>query len=93
MNDNVINFPERKQQRTAIEDDAIIEEAGEVSHIIIDVIISMLEKHGCKFENHDNILPHILLLFESIRSLYLLSKDANHPLQMVAEEFFSYDVS
>lgn len=89
MTNNIIEFPFNRQKIETIDiNEEIINESGKVAEDIAEIVLSTLIQKGCKYDHVNNMLPHIMLMFESIRSLYLLSKGEEHPIQQVANVLF-----
>jgi DNA-directed RNA polymerase subunit L len=103
MKDNVIKFPKIKldtqnapQSLEEVYDK--IEEykrdfADEISEILWNLVLSEMSRAGAILDpNNEEIFPSLLLLLESIKSLYLHSCDIEHPLQDFASEAFANNV-
>jgi hypothetical protein len=85
---NIIDFAKFKFKFSEEDDD--IEEASESDLIVERIwagVLQDLERSGCRF-SHDTRLyfPAMVLVLESIRSLYLLANDMEHGLQEFARD-------
>lgn len=59
----------------------------ELADIIWDNVLGEMARAGCHFDEDINkYFPSMVLVFEAIKSLHLLSMDVEHPLQKFAEE-------
>ena len=66
--------------------------ANDISEFLWDHVLSEMVRSGCKFEAEaEKYYPSIILLLESIRSLYLHAQGIDHPLQEFAQEFIDLD--
>jgi hypothetical protein len=90
---NIVNFPNKNKEEIKKEFLDYIGDSNEISNYIMDYVMEILVSSGCEFDNMDpkEVIPHIILVFESIRSLYLFSKKESHPLQIIANEVFEYE--
>jgi hypothetical protein len=86
---NIIDFTKFKPKlQESLEDD--LEEDSETDLIVERIwarVLQDLERSGCRL-SHDTRLyfPAMVLVLESIRSLYLLANDMDHGLQDFARE-------
>jgi hypothetical protein len=91
---NVIHFP-----RTDYETPNSHEEVGqkirqykesyssELSEIIWEMVLGEMARAGCDLEEDAELyFPSMILIFESIRSLHLMTMGVDHELQDFAEE-------
>ena len=87
---NVIHFP-----RTDYETPNSHEEVGqykesyssELSEIIWEMVLGEMARAGCDLEEDAELyFPSMILIFESIRSLHLMTMGVDHELQDYAEE-------
>jgi hypothetical protein len=84
MSNNVISFPPKPKEP---KESKILLDASEFAYEEVSRVIEKI-KVGDKL-NGINTLPHVLMMFESIRSFYMLSKGEYHPAQRIAEEMFA----
>lgn len=85
MNDgNIIKFPQRKKEAKSEEDESVIET------IWVNVLEDM-RRAGYDFaKDPDKFFPSMVLIFEAIRSLALMEREKDHPLQDISKELFDY---
>lgn len=89
---NVIDFSKFKSKTT--EEEIETEEEVSDSDLYIERIwagvLSELERGGCRFSRDPRLyFPSMILVLESIRSLYLLANDEHHGLQEFARDALS----
>lgn len=92
--DNVIKFPNRKQETKSknINEDHI-KLATEISEHLWNNLISDLAKLNCDLKtDFEEKFPSMILILESIKSLYLQSKGIDHMLQDFAKEAFTISI-
>lgn len=59
--------------------------SSELAQIIWENVLGEMDRAGCNFdENIDKYFPSMILVFESIKALHLLSMDVEHPLHAFA---------
>jgi hypothetical protein len=102
-NNNIIQFPKEKQQGVKgihNEKDYHNEMAkyrigfiSEISEVLAQHIFIELSRTGINFdgENSEELIPSMILVEQSIQSLYLKAVDVDHPLQELAEDIYSED--
>lgn len=97
---NVITFPKMKFDSPPQSPEELAEKLAEYKRSFADDISEFLWNHvlnemvrsGCRFDaDAEEYYPSIILLLESIRSLYLQSQGIEHPLQELAQEFVDFD--
>lgn len=97
----IINFPKSNalgpaQNKEDLAQDFLNykqEVAQEVSEFLWRHVLLELTRVGCKFngKNLEEYYPHMILVLDSIMSLYLKANDVEHPLQEFAEQFIDLD--
>lgn len=61
--------------------------SDEIAQILWENVLCELTRSGCDFNKDiDKYFPSMVLVFESIRSLHLLSSGVEHPLQEFAKQ-------
>ena len=88
---NVIDFTKFKAKNTEEVEDT--EEMTEVDYLVERIwagVLQDLERAGCRFSRDPKLyFPSMILVLESIRSLYLLANDEQHGLQEFAQDALS----
>ena len=97
--DNVIEFPKkspadsttiRSKEDTAQQIAEYKMDFGkEIADLLANHVFDELGRTGAYL--HDDLLSHMILVKESILSLYLRAADVDYPLQEVAMDIFSLD--
>jgi len=93
--DNVVQFPnirldnppltpkDVKQRLTEYKESY----STELAQIIWENVLGEMDRAGCNFDsNIDKYFPNMILVFESIKALHLLSMDSHHPLHDFARQ-------
>jgi hypothetical protein len=88
MNDNVIKFPSKKTQSSNSDEEEIL--------LIVETIwmrvLEDMRKAGYDFSaDTEKYFPSMVLMFEAMRSLAMMEKDLEHPLQHISEELFGFN--
>lgn len=61
--------------------------ANDLSEIIWENVLHEMARANCDFDSDiDKYFPNMILVFESIKALHLLTMDAKHPLQEFASQ-------
>lgn len=98
--DNVITFPKMKIDSPVQSPEELakkLEEyktsfADDISEFLWNHVLTEMVRAGCRFDSDsEKYYPSIILLLESIRSLYLQAQGIDHPLQEFAAEFTDID--
>lgn len=96
MTNNVIKFPKMKLDAPPQSPEELAEKlaeykksfADDISEFLWNHVLSEMVRSGCRFDSQaEELYPSIILLLESIRSLYLQTQGIEHPLQDFAREF------
>lgn len=87
---NVIDFAKFKNKIDSLEEEENIEEVA-LSDMMIERIwaevLQDLERSGCRFSRDTRLyFPSMILVLESIRSLYMLANGMEHGLQEFARD-------
>jgi hypothetical protein len=98
---NVIQFPNIKIDTSpkSLEElsDKItqyrLDYADEISQILMNMVLAELSRSGASYQKfaEDDLFPQIMLMMESIKSLYLFSCGVDHPLQDIAPKMYDKD--
>lgn len=96
MPDNIIQFPSEKVEEKKkiaeieeIEDTDAYTEASEIAEIVSSNLIADLSRAGVKIKvSEEEVLASMIMTFESIRSLILLCKGNEHPLQTFSSRVY-----
>jgi len=93
--DNVVNFPKIHLDKPPLSPKDVQERllaykesySSELAQIIWENVLGEMDRAGCNFDdNIDKYFPNMILVFEAIKSLHLLSMDVEHPLHAFARE-------
>jgi len=100
MSNNVITFPKMKLDAPPQSPEELAEKlseykksfADDISEFLWNHVLSEMVRSGCRFDAEaEEYYPSIILMLESIRSLYLHSQGIEHPLQEFAQDFIDLD--
>jgi hypothetical protein len=97
---NVISFPKMKLDSPVQSPEELAQKlreyktsfADDISEFLWNHVLTEMVRAGCRFDSDsEKYYPSIILLLESIRSLYLEAQGIDHPLQEFAAEFVDLD--
>ncbi len=93
--DNILQFPNYGLQNPTISPESIQDKllaykesySSELSEIIWQNVLGEMDRAGCDFDTDiEKYFSSMVLVYEAIKALHLLSLDVNHPLHQFAEE-------
>lgn len=83
-NSNIIEFPIRNSDQ-----DAEFDFAEEYAKAVLSNLLDSMNRMGLDTRaNEEELLPMSMMVFETIKALYLKGSGIYHPIQDIADELF-----